>query len=126
MLQQQRVQASSCATTNTAKGFQARSDSMCLQIPIGGEADFAGVFDLVRMKAITWNGEVCLKPPLQMPRSGLCLLRALACFKLIAHPCTAMCHVRTSSSDRPVPSNVHCLSTLELTLSPNAGAGGFL
>ena len=29
-----------------------------VQIPIGSEAEFAGVFDLVSMKAITWNGEV--------------------------------------------------------------------
>ena len=30
---------------------------VCLQLPIGAEADFAGVVDLVTMKAIVWNGE---------------------------------------------------------------------
>jgi len=29
----------------------------CLQLPIGKEADFQGVVDLVKMKAIVWNGE---------------------------------------------------------------------
>ena len=38
-----------------------------MQIPIGGESDFEGVFDLVRMKAITWNGEVRLMSPAQAP-----------------------------------------------------------
>lgn len=31
---------------------------MLLQIPIGGEDNFQGMVDLVRMKGITWNGEV--------------------------------------------------------------------
>jgi len=30
---------------------------VCLQIPIGAESDFVGVIDLVKMKAIVWNGE---------------------------------------------------------------------
>ncbi|WP_186416813.1 elongation factor G [Bosea sp. CS1GBMeth4] len=30
---------------------------VCLQIPIGSESNFAGVIDLVKMKAIVWNGE---------------------------------------------------------------------
>ncbi|WP_449254819.1 elongation factor G [Bosea sp. (in: a-proteobacteria)] len=30
---------------------------VCLQIPIGAESDFAGVVDLIKMKAIVWNGE---------------------------------------------------------------------
>lgn len=30
---------------------------VCLQIPIGAESDFAGVIDLIKMKAIVWNGE---------------------------------------------------------------------
>jgi elongation factor G len=30
---------------------------VCLQIPIGAEAEFAGVVDLIKMKAIVWNGE---------------------------------------------------------------------
>ena len=30
---------------------------VCLQLPIGSEADFAGIIDLVRMKAIVWDGE---------------------------------------------------------------------
>ncbi|GMH42416.1 hypothetical protein BSKO_10335 [Bryopsis sp. KO-2023] len=28
-----------------------------MQLPIGAEADFAGVIDLIKMKAIVWNGE---------------------------------------------------------------------
>lgn len=28
-----------------------------MQIPIGAEESFAGVVDLVRMKAVVWNGE---------------------------------------------------------------------
>src|SRR5215510_13014083 len=28
-----------------------------LQIPIGAESSFAGVIDLIRMKAVTWEGE---------------------------------------------------------------------
>ena len=31
---------------------------MVMQLPIGAEDTFEGVFDLVSMKAITWNGEV--------------------------------------------------------------------
>ena len=31
---------------------------MVMQLPIGSEDSFEGVFDLVGMKAITWNGEV--------------------------------------------------------------------
>lgn len=31
---------------------------MCVQIPIGAEDRFEGVVDLVRMKGITWDGEV--------------------------------------------------------------------
>lgn len=30
---------------------------VCLQIPIGSESNFAGVVDLIKMKAIVWNGE---------------------------------------------------------------------
>jgi elongation factor G len=30
---------------------------VCLQIPIGAESDFVGVVDLIKMKAIVWNGE---------------------------------------------------------------------
>jgi elongation factor G len=30
---------------------------VCLQIPIGAESEFVGVVDLVKMKAIVWNGE---------------------------------------------------------------------
>lgn len=30
---------------------------VCLQIPIGAESEFAGVIDLIKMKAIVWNGE---------------------------------------------------------------------
>ena len=40
---------------------------VCVQVPIGGESDFAGVFDLVRMKAITWNGEVRFISPAPGP-----------------------------------------------------------
>ena len=29
-----------------------------VQIPIGGEDNFQGMVDLVRMKGITWDGEV--------------------------------------------------------------------
>lgn len=30
---------------------------VCLQIPIGSESNFAGVIDLIKMKAIVWDGE---------------------------------------------------------------------
>jgi elongation factor G len=30
---------------------------VCMQLPIGAESDFQGVIDLVKMKAIVWNGE---------------------------------------------------------------------
>ena len=30
---------------------------LCLQLPIGAESDFAGVVDLIKMKAIVWDGE---------------------------------------------------------------------
>ncbi len=30
---------------------------LCLQLPIGAENDFAGVVDLIKMKAIVWDGE---------------------------------------------------------------------
>src|ERR671910_898143 len=30
---------------------------VCLQLPIGSEADFQGVIDLIKMKAIVWSGE---------------------------------------------------------------------
>ena len=34
-----------------------------VQIPIGAEDRFEGVVDLVRMKGITWDGEVSPPPP---------------------------------------------------------------
>ena len=33
------------------------ANTLVLQLPIGAESDFQGVIDLVRMKAIVWNGE---------------------------------------------------------------------
>jgi elongation factor G len=30
---------------------------VCLQLPIGAESDFAGVIDLIKMKAVVWSGE---------------------------------------------------------------------
>ena len=33
---------------------------LVMQLPIGAEADFVGVIDLVRMKALTWHGETAL------------------------------------------------------------------
>jgi elongation factor G len=30
---------------------------VCLQLPIGAESEFQGVIDLIKMKAIVWNGE---------------------------------------------------------------------
>ena len=30
---------------------------VCLQLPIGSESNFQGVIDLIKMKAIVWNGE---------------------------------------------------------------------
>ena len=35
------------------------ANPLVMQLPIGAEDTFEGVFDLVTMKAITWNGEVC-------------------------------------------------------------------
>ena len=41
-----------------------------MQIPIGGEDNFQGMVDLVRMKGITWDGEVTsllyTSPPLTL------------------------------------------------------------
>ena len=31
-----------------------------LQLPIGSEADFIGVVDLVKMRALTWRGETTI------------------------------------------------------------------
>lgn len=39
------------------------ANPLVMQLPIGAEDTFAGVFDLVRMKAITWNGEVRSRQP---------------------------------------------------------------
>ena len=36
------------------------SNALVLQLPIGNEADFIGVVDLVRMKALVWRGETQL------------------------------------------------------------------
>ena len=36
------------------------SNALVLQLPIGNEADFIGVVDLVRMKALVWRGETKL------------------------------------------------------------------
>ena len=36
------------------------TDPVLLQIPIGAEADFLGVVDLVRMRALTWRGETVM------------------------------------------------------------------
>ena len=33
------------------------ADPLVIQIPIGAEEEFAGIVDLVQMKAIVWNGE---------------------------------------------------------------------
>ena len=43
---------------------QLGANPLILQLPIGAEDGFEGIFDLVRMKAITWNGEVCIEQPL--------------------------------------------------------------
>lgn len=37
--------------------------ALFVQIPIGAEDRFEGVVDLVRMKGITWDGEVCARKP---------------------------------------------------------------
>lgn len=34
-----------------------KAKALVLQLPIGNEADFIGIVDLVRMKAVVWNGE---------------------------------------------------------------------
>ena len=34
------------------------ANPLVIQLPIGAEDTFGGVIDLVKMKAITWNGEV--------------------------------------------------------------------
>ncbi|MCB9389870.1 MAG: elongation factor G [Acidimicrobiia bacterium] len=34
-----------------------KANALVLQLPIGNEADFVGIVDLVRMKAVVWNGE---------------------------------------------------------------------
>jgi len=39
---------------------QLAATPMVLQLPIGSESEFAGVVDLVKMKALIWNGEVCI------------------------------------------------------------------
>ena len=36
------------------------SNTLVLQLPIGNEADFIGVVDLVEMRALTWRGETAL------------------------------------------------------------------
>ncbi len=36
------------------------TDPVLLQIPIGAEADFLGVVDVVRMRALTWRGETAM------------------------------------------------------------------
>src|ERR1700709_1580286 len=36
------------------------SNALVLQLPIGNEADFIGVVDLVEMRALTWRGETAL------------------------------------------------------------------
>lgn len=53
---------------------------LVMQLPIGNEDTFEGVFDLVGMKAITWNGEV------GYPSSRLGLLVLVFC-----------CHTKCSS-----------------------------
>ncbi|MFC7406609.1 elongation factor G [Georgenia alba] len=35
-----------------------KAEPLVMQLPIGAESDFQGVIDLVRMKALTWRGEV--------------------------------------------------------------------
>ncbi|WP_433870298.1 elongation factor G [Saccharopolyspora sp. CA-218241] len=44
----------------TVKTIEERLNArpLVLQLPIGAESDFQGVVDLVRMKALTWRGEV--------------------------------------------------------------------
>lgn len=42
------------------------ANPMVMQLPIGGEDSFEGVFDLVGMKAITWNGEVQAPQPAKL------------------------------------------------------------
>lgn len=43
---------------SAAKHVWSSCVHLCVQIPIGAEDRFEGVVDLVRMKGITWDGEV--------------------------------------------------------------------
>src|SRR3712207_6916028 len=36
------------------------ANPLVLQLPIGAEADFIGVVDLVQMRALTWRGETAM------------------------------------------------------------------
>ena len=70
--------------THAAKPQLAR---LCfMQIPIGAEDGFEGVVDLVRMKGITWDGEVSLSSGPQS-HCNLVLCAKVACAKVIA-PCS--------------------------------------
>ena len=69
-----------------------------MQLPIGCEADFEGVFDLVQMKAITWNGEV-------LPSySSLC-------FVLFGNGCVATCFGLRRCAHAHWAAIVSCLCT---------------
>ena len=46
---------------------------LALQIPIGGEDNFQGMVDLVRMKGITWDGEVTPTPLYYFSVKAFCL-----------------------------------------------------
>ena len=48
---------SSTCTACSALRSNLGATPLVLQLPIGSEENFSGVVDLIKMKAIVWNGE---------------------------------------------------------------------
>ena len=92
------------------------ANPLVLQLPIGAEDEFKGLVDLVKMKALIWDGEVCAA-------LWCCGAFAVALPLPVAAECVCMRESAAVAADtRPHPPHLPPLHS-HPTRPPHAGAG---